>query len=123
MRSKFTATSSSAVVLQSVFMTGPSVDPVTLTDGRARLSFTQVTFFPLHAEQTRLNLVQVVASCAELGLEEADVRLVTAFLQRQQKIKTFEISLLLHFCLIFLNGPPVENVRGHIIAMGSDLIG
>lgn len=81
MTSKFTATGSSAIVLQSVFMTGPSVDPVTLTDRRARSRFTQVTFLPLHAEQTRLDLVQVVTSRAELRLQEADVRLVTAFLQ------------------------------------------
>ncbi len=76
---------SSAIVLWGVFMTGPSVDPLTLADWRAGLSFAQVTFFPLPAEQTGFNLIQIITSCAKFGLQEADVRLIATFLQTQKK--------------------------------------
>lgn len=74
----------SAIVLWGVFMTGPSIDPLTLADWRARLSFAQVTFFPLPAKQTGFNLIQVVTSRTELGLQEADVCLIATFLQTEE---------------------------------------
>lgn len=63
-------------------MSGSSVESLSMADGGTGLGFAHVAVSAVYTEYTGLNFIQVVTSHAQLGLQQVDIRLITAFLHR-----------------------------------------
>lgn len=63
-------------------MSGLSVESMSMADGGTGLGFAHVAVSAVSTEHTGLDFIQVIAPDVQLGLQQVDIRLITAFLHR-----------------------------------------
>lgn len=71
--------------VRGVFVSGSSVNSMSMADGGTGLGFAHVAVSAVSTEHAGLDFIQVVTPHAQLGLQQVDIRLIAAFLHRHRQ--------------------------------------